>query len=179
MTAGRGLRHALPMNAKPAKVIRAEEIRRQRAPYQQRLNPKSLFEATELARPGGLERVGISIAWLAPGSESFAFHAHRVEEEWLYLLSGRAVADIGDESVELGGGDFVAFPAPNVPHLLRNPFDVECSYLMGGQIGLTLDLIDYPRLGKQYLLKREPGRPTSFHEVGGAEYPFGPAEPKR
>ena len=161
---------------KPAKLIRAAQIQRERAAYRQKLNPRSRFEGTELARPGGLEKVGVSIAWLRPGEESFAFHAHMVEEEWMYVLSGRAMVDMGDESVEAGPGDFVAFPAPNVPHLVRNPFDGECSYLMGGQIGLPLDFIDYPRIGKQYVLKREPGKPTSFHEVGAAEYPFGPAD---
>jgi uncharacterized cupin superfamily protein len=164
------------MKAKPARLIRAAEISRQRAAYRQRLNPRSRFEGTELSRPGGLERVGVSIAWLKPGEESFAFHAHMVEEEWLYLLSGRALVEMGDESVEVGPGDFVAFPAPNVPHLVRNAFDAECSYLMGGQIGLPLDLIDYPRVGKRYLLRREPGERTSFHEIGAAEYPFGPAD---
>lgn len=156
--------------------MRAADIARQRVAYKQRLNPRSRFEGTELSRTGGLERVGVSIAWLKPGEESFAFHAHMVEEEWLYVLSGRAVVDMADESVELGPGDFVAFPAPNVPHLVRNTFDSECSYLMGGQLGLPLDIIDYPRLGKCYLVKGEPGERTSFHEMGAAEHPFGPAD---
>ena len=111
-----------------------------------------------------------------PGEESFAFHAHMVEEEWIYVLSGRAMVDMGDESVEVGPGDFIGFPAPNVPHLVRNAFDAECSYLMGGEMGLPLDFIDYPRLGKQYVLKRDPGKPTAFHEVGPGEYFFGRAD---
>src|SRR5260370_6482361 len=145
------------MKAKPARLIRAAEISRQRAAYRQRLNPCSRFEGTELSRPGGLGRVGVSIAWLKPGEESFAFHAHMVEEEWLYVLSGRALVEMGDGSVAVGPGDFVAFPAPNVPHLVRNAFDSECSYLIVAQLWLPLDLIDYPRLGKRYLLRREPG----------------------
>jgi uncharacterized cupin superfamily protein len=173
-----GARSEDRMDPKPAKVIRAADIQRDRAAYTQRLNPRSRFEGTELAHPGGLQRVGVSIAWLRPGSESFAFHAHMVEEEWIYALSGRAMVDIGNESVEIGPGDFIAFPAPNQPHLVRNPFEVEFSYLMGGQIGLPLDLIDYPRLGKQYLLKRDPGQRTSFHSIGTAEHLFGSANDK-
>jgi uncharacterized cupin superfamily protein len=164
------------MKAKPAKVIRAAEILSGRAPYSQKLNPRSRFVGADLSRPGGLERVGVSIAWLKPGDESFAFHAHMVEEEWLYALSGRAMVDMGEESVEVGPGDFVAFPAPNAPHLVRNTFNEEFCYLMGGQLGIPLDLIDYPRLGKKYLLKRELGQRTSFHEVGEGEFPFGPAD---
>jgi uncharacterized cupin superfamily protein len=177
------------MKGKPAKLIRAAEIEKGRAPYRQRLNPRSRFLGADLSRPGGLERVGVSIAWLKPGDESFAFHAHMVEEEWLYVLSGRATVDmgtvpepagggteIGIESIEVGPGDFVAFPAPNVPHLVRNTFAAEFVYLMGGQLGLPLDVIDYPTLGKKYLLKREPGQRTSFHQIGESEFPFGPAE---
>jgi hypothetical protein len=37
-------------------------------------------------------------------------------------------------------------------------------------------LIDFPRLGKRDLLKREPGERTSFHETGAGEYPFGPGD---
>jgi uncharacterized cupin superfamily protein len=163
------------MTRKPGKVIRAAQIQSDRGAYRIKLNPRSRFEGTELSRPAGMEKLGVSIAWLEPGAESFAFHAHMVEEEWMYMLSGRATVDMADESVEVGPGDFVGFPAPGVAHLVRNPFDAECCYLMGGQIGLPLDFIDYPRLGKQYILKREPGKPTAFHQVGGAEYPFGPA----
>jgi hypothetical protein len=47
---------------------------------------------------------------------------------------------------------------------------------MGGQVGLPLDYVEYPRLGKQYLLKREPGQRTSFHEVGPGEHLFGRAK---
>jgi uncharacterized cupin superfamily protein len=163
------------MSAKPARLIRAAEIQRERAPYSQRMNPKSRFLGADLSRPGGLQRVGVSIAWLRPGDESFVFHAHKVEEEWLYVLSGRAMVDLGDQSVEVGPGDFVAFPAPQEPHLVRNPFEAECSYLMGGQLGIPVDLIEFPRLAKRYILAREPGERTSFHEVGPAEFPFGPA----
>jgi uncharacterized cupin superfamily protein len=160
------------MKPKPAKLMRAAEIHRAREGYRQRLNPKSRLESTNLSRGAGLARVGVGVGWLKPGDESFAFHAHMVEEEWMYMLSGRAMVDMGDESVEVGPGDFIGFPAPNVPHLVRNPFDAECSYLMGGEMGLPLDYLDYPRLGKQYVLKREPGKPTAFHEVGPAEFPF-------
>jgi uncharacterized cupin superfamily protein len=164
------------MTRKPGKVIRAAQIQSERAAYRQRLNPRSRFEGSELSRPAGMEKLGVSIAWLKPGEESFAFHAHMVEEEWMYMLSGRAVVEMAEESVEVGPGDFVGFPAPGVAHLVTNPFAAECSYLMGGQIGVPLDFIDYPRLGKQYILKREPGKRTAFHEVGGPEHLFGPAD---
>jgi len=96
------------MTRKPGKVIRAAQIQSERAAYRQRLNPRSRFEGSELSRPAGMEKLGVSIAWLKPGEESFAFHAHMVEEEWLYMLSGRAVVEMADERVEVGPGDFVS-----------------------------------------------------------------------
>jgi len=50
-------------------------------------------------------------------------HSHQHEEEWLYILSGRGIAEIDGEELEVGPGDFMAFPTPSVAHHLTNPFD--------------------------------------------------------
>lgn len=91
----------------------------------------------------------------------------------IYILSGRGVAEIAGESHEVGAGDFMGFPTPSVAHLLRNPFEEELVYLMGGE-DRPLDVLDYPTLGKRYLLI---GRPdgTEFYELGAPVKPFGPA----
>jgi uncharacterized cupin superfamily protein len=121
-------------------------------------------------------RVGVSIAWLPPGKESFAFHAHRYEEEWLFILEGRGLSIMGEEEASIGAGDFIAFPTPSVAHVLRNTGDADLVYLMGGE-NHPVEVIDYPRLGKTYLLlsRSASGKPlTEFYELGEAEYPFGP-----
>jgi hypothetical protein len=45
--------------------------------------------------------------------------------------------------------------------------------------GLTRAIVnlisDYPKLGKRFLLVPEGGR-TAFHELGAAQFPFGPAD---
>lgn len=69
------------MERKPARLLRAANIVEKRRWFSQRLNPSSRFRVSSLGEAGGLERVGVSIAWLPPGKESFAFHAHRYEEE--------------------------------------------------------------------------------------------------
>jgi uncharacterized cupin superfamily protein len=162
------------MERKKAVTLRAREIKSKRRRYRQRLNPGSYFEGTFLANYGGFERTGVSIAWLPPGKESFAYHAHHYEEEWIYILEGRAVSEADGKETTLGPGDFVAFPTPSVPHLLKNPFDAECVYLMGGE-RRPLDILDYPRLGKTYLLRAKDG-PTDFFELGEPIQPFGRAE---
>src|SRR5262249_57660977 len=80
------------MERKRAGVLRAADVDDKARVYRQRLNPRSRLTGTSLGRLSGLSRIGVSHARLAPGEESFAYHSHLVEEEWLYVLSGRAVA---------------------------------------------------------------------------------------
>lgn len=163
------------MPHKSAVILRAADIDRAEIPLTQRLNPRSRFKDAWLTRLAGLQRVGLSRARIPPGGESFAYHAHQAEEEWLFIVSGRARARIDGKDCELGPGDFAAFPAPQAAHLLTNPYDEDCVYLMGGERGLPTDVLSYPDLGKSYVVVREPTR-TAFHELGPAEYPFGRAD---
>ncbi len=142
---------------------------------QQQLNPRAKFFTTGLARLAGLERTGVSRGRIPPGGEAFAYHAHLREEEWVFILAGRARARIDDEELELAAGDFAAFPAPQAPHLLTNPYADDCVYLMGGERGSATDVLEYPLLGKRYVLVRDGGLRVAFHELGPAEYPFGRA----
>lgn len=152
---------------------RADEIRGREKPFAQRLNPNSLFHGTPLSRLAGMKRAHVTMARLPPGKDSFAYHAHLLEEEWIYILSGRGVAEIDSKQHEVGPGDFMGFPTPSVAHLLRNPFKEELVYLMGGE-DLPMDVLDYPALGKRYLLlPSETG--TQFYELKDPIKPFGPA----
>ncbi len=168
------------MERRKAVIIRAADADRLEVSWVQRLNPRSRFSGASLGRHAGLERTGVSRGRIPPGGESFAYHAHLCEEEWIYILSGRARGRIDGDTIDLLPGDFVAFPAPQVPHLLTNPHAEDCLYLMGGERRQTPDVLDYPDLGKRYVLIREPAN-TAFHELGAGEYPFGRAveEPKR
>ena len=162
------------MPHKTAVILRAADIDRTEIALEQRLNPRARFRDAWLGRLAGFERVGVSRGRIPPGGESFAYHAHHAEEEWVFILSGRARARIDGREVELGPGDFAAFPAPQAPHLLTNPFDDDCVYLMGGEAQVAADVVRYPDLGKTYALVRGAGPRTEFHELGPAEFPFGP-----
>ena len=150
---------------------RAGEIAPAMRPFRQKLNPNSLFRAAGLSRLAGMSRAHVSLVRLPPGKDSFAYHAHMLEEEWIYILSGRAVADIDGESAEVGPGDFMGFATPSAPHLLRNTFDEECTYLMGGE-DRPIDVVSYPGLEKRFLMMQtEKG--TEFYELGEPTKPFG------
>jgi uncharacterized cupin superfamily protein len=164
------------MERKPPKIVRPADVDANGRWFTQRLNPRSRFRGAWLSRLGGLQRVAVDHVTLPPGAESFALHAHRIEEEWLYILRGRPTLLLEDGVVELEPGDFVAMPAPQRAHNLANRTSEEVAYLVGGEPGLPFDVLDYPSLGKSYLMARTPGRPSSFHALGPAEHPFGPVD---
>jgi uncharacterized cupin superfamily protein len=111
-------------------------------------NPKSEITGSQLAKLGGLKRTGVSLARLAPGKESFAYHSHHQEEEWIYVLSGKAIALIDGVEYTLEPGDFVGFPTPSVAHLMANPGPDELVYLMGGE-NKPYEVADFPMLDKR------------------------------
>ena len=154
---------------------KADQLPAQERAFTQRLNPNSYLLRTGLSRLAGLKRAHVSLGRVPPGKDSFAYHAHMVEEEWVYILSGRAIAEIDGGQYEVGPGDFIGFPTPGIAHLLRNPFDTELVYLMGGE-AVPLDVLDYPNLGKRFLLVYA-GGPPDFYELGTPSKPFGLAEP--
>jgi uncharacterized cupin superfamily protein len=104
-----------------------------------------------LHRPTGLERQAVYWARVAAGDRSTAFHTHERTDEWVYILSGRAEATVGDEKFEVGPGDFLGHPARSACHVMEAM--TELIYLMGGVIDAS-DVVTYPRHG----LKRIGGR---------------------
>lgn len=153
---------------------RAAEIQPTMRPFTQKLNPNSLFRAAGLSRLAGMSRAHVSLVRLPPGKDSFAYHAHMLEEEWIYIFEGRAIAEIDGKAHEVGPGDFMGFATPSVPHLLRNAFDEECVYLMGGE-DRPIDVLAYPNSGKRYLqMQTEKG--VEFYELGEPTKPFGKPE---
>ena len=127
------------------------------------LNPKAEIHLRALSAIAGLERIGLTLARLPPGRESFAYHYHHGEEEFLYVISGRGIAEIGDEAIEVGPGDVMMFPAPSPGHNLRNPFDVDLVYLMGGE-RRGIEVAEFPRQGKRAVIDR-----NGFHFVDVAD----------
>jgi uncharacterized cupin superfamily protein len=129
-------------------LLRAADIAARSQTFSHPWNPRSELTGYQLAKATGLNRTGVSLARMPPGKESFVYHSHWNEEEWIYILSGRGVARIDGADYEVSAGDFMAFPTPGVAHHLRNPFEEELVYLMGGE-NRALDVADFPDLGKR------------------------------
>jgi uncharacterized cupin superfamily protein len=154
-------------------LLRAADIAARSQTFSHPWNPRSEVTGYQMGKATGLRRTGVNLARLAPGKESFVYHSHWLEEEWIYILQGRGIARIDGENYEVGPGDFMAFPTPGVAHHLTNPFDEELIYLMGGE-NREHDVADFPELGKRM-----------FRHRGGVEIfdladakPFGPLDPE-
>lgn len=152
-------------------ILTSSAITQSEQPFSHPWNPKSLLIGVQLGRAVGLKRTGVNIARMPPGKESFVYHSHQHEEEWLYILSGRGIAEIDRDEIEVAPGDFIAFPTPSVPHHLKNPFDQDLVYLMGGE-NREMEIADFPRLGKRLVRN---GEKFDVYEASDAK-PFAPLE---
>ncbi len=111
------------------------------------MNPNAWMSGHMLARAVGLQRIGLWSVRLQPGKESFIYHRHHFEEEFMYVLSGRGTVEIDGESHEIGPGDFVGFQT-GVAHGLRNTGSEDLVYLSGGE-NRDFEVGDFPREGKR------------------------------
>jgi len=125
-------------------LIRAADAAAKEGIHSHPWNPLSEMKGVQLARLAGLKRIGVSLARIAPGKESFVYHSHEREEEWLYIISGRGTAEIDGADYEVGPGDFMGFAAPSVAHHLRNAGGEELVYLMGGE-SLDMEVARFPK----------------------------------
>lgn len=116
-------------------------------------NPNSDVHVKPLSAAAGLSRVVLSLARVPPGKESFVYHSHERDEEFLFILSGRGRAEIGQEVFEVGPGDFMGFPAPGVAHHLTNPYEEDLVYLMGGERS-GLDVGYFPKLNRRIVFAK-------------------------
>jgi uncharacterized cupin superfamily protein len=129
-------------------IVRAADIAAHSQEFSHPWNPNSEMHGMQLARSVGLKRTGVNFIRVPAGKESYAYHSHQFEEEWIFILSGKAVALIDDVEYEVLTGDFIGFPAPSVAHLLRNPGPADLVYLIGGE-NRDHDVADFPKLGKR------------------------------
>ncbi len=150
-------------------VVRSEEAAERASHFSHPRNSNSELYGTRLSSLVGLLLIGVSRVSVPPGKESFVYHSHQREEEWIYVLSGRGIAEIGDEEFEVGVGDFMGFPAPQVGHHLRNPYEEDLVYLVGGE-ALDVDIADFPRLGKRMVRR---GQEVEIYDASDAKR-FGP-----
>ncbi len=150
-------------------IVRAADIAAHAQEFSHPWNPQSLMRGTQLARSVGLKRTGVNFIRVPAGRESFVYHSHRYEEEWLYILAGSGIALIDGQEFPIAAGDFLGFPTPSVAHLLRNTGVEDLVYLAGGE-NREFEVADFPSLGKRMV---KMGQQVDIYDADDAKA-FGP-----
>ncbi|WP_416668709.1 cupin domain-containing protein [Egbenema bharatensis] len=142
------------MTDKTPFLMRQQQIEENLQSFSHPWNPNSEISGTQMGRILGLTRTGVNFAKIPPGKESFVYHAHYREEEWIYILSGDGIAEVNGEVFEVHAGDFMAFPTPSVAHHLKNAGNEDLVYLMGGE-NVEVEIADFPHLGKRMFRRKD------------------------
>ena len=112
------------------------------------LNKRAIRRGKSLGDAVGMREMGIHLVRIAPGDESTEYHTHYCDEEFVYILSGRGIAEIGTRKFRVGPGDFMGFTAQALPHAMSNPYKEDLVYLLGGT-RKAIDISEYPRSRKR------------------------------
>ena len=107
------------------------------------LNANAVRQTRSLSRTAGCIHLGVHLVRVTTGHDSTEHHRHGGEEEFIYILSGRGTATIGDQQFIVQAGDFMGFGPDSLAHSLHNPYDDDLVYLVGG-LDLDYDVVDYP-----------------------------------
>lgn len=124
---------------KASTIAAMKEVRRVH-----RLNRRAVRNGKSLGDAVGMKDMGIHLVRIRPGDQTTEYHTHYCDEEFLFILAGRGVAEIGKRKVEVGADDFMGFTAGSPPHMMSNPFKTDLVYLMGGT-RKPFDVSEYPR----------------------------------
>ncbi|MEZ5726723.1 MAG: cupin domain-containing protein [Burkholderiaceae bacterium] len=122
------------------------------------LNPDAQRVNKSLGDLCGLTGMGFHLIEVPPGKCSTEYHVHYDEDECTYVLSGTGTVEIGDETHQIGPGDFIGYPAGGLPHTMHNTGSEPLRCLVAGT-RLAHDVGDYPRLGKRIF--RRAGQPAN------------------
>src|SRR5262249_41502906 len=128
------------------------------------LNPNSELFMQRLSDRVGMKRAQLSLARVPPGKESFIPHSHTVEEEFVFILEGEGIAEIGDARVAVGPGDYMGFPTDGTVHHLINSGKTDLVYLMGGERAAT-DVARFPTVGKVAVIDE---KGMTFYDAAGS-----------
>ncbi len=112
------------------------------------LNESAIRDNKSIGDATGLKNLGVHLITIEPGHRSTEYHFHHYEEECVYVLSGHGTAVIGDQTYQIGPGDFLGHPINKVAHEMINDGTEPLVCLVIGQ-RLTQDITDYPRKGKR------------------------------
>lgn len=131
------------MNPRPSFIRSTSELPEYAHVYPQ--STERMGPTRRLGKEAGLERIGINIQRLPPGTRSSWPHAEENEEEFVYVISGEVDAWIDGHVFPMTSGDLAAFPVgTGISHCFINNGDREVVLLVGGETARKGSRIYYP-----------------------------------
>jgi putative acetyltransferase len=128
---------------RPACIVATQDV----APYAH-VYPQSqeaMGPVRALGRAAGLQRLGINVQTLPPGSRSSWPHAESDEEEFAYVLAGEVHVWLDGTLHRMVAGDLAAFPAGTGQcHCFINNSAQDVTLLVGGEAAKLANRIYYP-----------------------------------
>jgi uncharacterized cupin superfamily protein len=141
------------------------------------------FQAVQVGRQAGSERLGASLYEILPGNATFPYHYHLANEELLIVIDGRPHLRGADGWRQLERGEVVAFPVGETgAHQVVNRTDSPVRILMLSEMR-SPDITVYPDSGKVGARGQAPGsgRPGlsgNFRMDDGLDYWEGEKPPE-
>lgn len=131
-----------PEEGRPAQCVHTDDL--PIVEFQHDVDLRARRMMRRLSRPTGLLRQQVCWTRVEVGARSTALHTHTRTDEWIFILTGRAWARLGDATFEVGPHDFIAHPAGGPAHVME-PI-APLTYLMGGERDPD-DVVTYPEAG--------------------------------
>lgn len=133
----------MTMPPRPSFIRSTHEVPESTHVYPQSTEP--MGPVRRLGKAAGLERLGINIQRLPPGTRSSWPHAEDGEEEFVYVIQGQVDAWIDGHTYPMAAGDLVAFPSSTgISHCILNNSAAEALLLVGGEASRPGCRIFYP-----------------------------------
>lgn len=131
------------MPMRPAFIRSPGEVREHAHVYPR--SSERMGPVRPLGKEAGLQRIGINIQRLPPGSRSSWPHAEEDEEEFVYVIEGFVDAWVDGHVYPMKPGDLAAFPAgTGISHCFINNTAGEVVLLVGGEAPKAGSRIFYP-----------------------------------
>ncbi len=124
----------------------------------QKIEKGTRFSASTrwLGMAAGGKAIGCGWHEVPPGHTAWPYHYHSANEEAAYILEGEGTLRIGDATVPIKAGDYIAFPVgPAHAHQITNTGAGPLRYL-ALSTGVPVEVVGYPDSGKIGLGARFP-----------------------
>ena len=128
---------------RPPLIVSSRDVPESTHVYPQ--STEEMGPVRRLGKAAGLQRIGINVQRLPPGTRSSWPHAEENEEEFVYVVDGEVDAWVNGNLHRVVAGDLAAFPAgTGISHCFINNSEREVLLLVGGEAPKPGSRIFYP-----------------------------------